>query len=277
MLYRNEPVFDDSNYQLCCGDGQRIVVAGEEYFLSATPPTPEEEAMVGMCSTPFEMCGIELIPESDWSAMLKDQIARKARVSDFCTFPAYDQSRTNYCWINGPCQAMTTQRLIQGLPLKIISSASAGCLIKGYRNVGGNEVPGIKWLAEHGAATVDLWPNAAIDERFDTEASRAQRVHYKPLEWINSGSDHRKYATMALLTVPGAFAYYWMSHVMMMCDLVEIERGSFGFRVRNSWRDSWGAKNEHGFGGFATYRIGSRGTPNSGFHLRQVTASRLAA
>lgn len=270
MLYAGEQVFDDSNYEPLRGDGKRVTFNGETFNLSYQMPTAADVRKGLLCTTPFA-AAFKLIPRSDWSAMLKEQIRLKARFSDHCKFPAYSQNGTNYCWINGPAQVMTAQRLRQGLPLRILSAASGGCLIKNYRNVGGNELPAIEWISRNGLCTVDKWPNAAIDRRYDTDQTRRDRVHYKATEWISCrGFD--EFATCCLLGMGGAIAYYWWMHVVTICDLVEIEPGHFGFRIRNSHGVNWGAKNEHGYAGFAVFAEG-KGTPGSGVMLQQVTPS----
>jgi len=175
------------------------------------------------------------------------------------------------CWANGPAQAMTIMRRIQHLPHKQISAASFAVPISGGHS-GGWEGNALKYAAEHGGVSTDLWPNYSCDGSLQNRPEViADRPKHKALKWVDCGSVFERYMAMCLLTRPGAFAYNWMSHVMCMCDGVEIEPGSFGLRVRNSWGE-WGAKNDLGFAGFAVYREG-HGTPDSGFHLLQVTAS----
>ena len=103
----------------------------------------------------------------------------------------------------------------------------------------------------------------------DQKCQESRKLHMA-LEVVDLGSDFDAFATAALLGLPAAFAYNAMSHVMMGCDLVEIESGSWGYRPRNSW-GQWGAKNTRGKMGFNTWRE-SYG-PNSGMALRVITNS----
>ncbi len=272
-LYKNERVIDDANFpqfaSSLVGDGVEVNAAGELRMLSAM----ERKAPYGSVSTPFEFSGLPLIPRSEWSARLKEQKERRARVSDYCDFPAYNQASTNYCWANGPCQAATTKRRIQGLPYVQFSAASIAAPIKGYRNQGGWGEDACEYLAKNGACRTELWPNAEINRARDNAESQADRLNFKVLEWIDCPTAKMfDYVVSAcILSLPGAAAYSWWGHLVMGSDAVEIEANSFGLRIRNSW-GAWGAKNEFGEFGFEVYREG-KGTPGSYQILHQVTPS----
>jgi hypothetical protein len=284
MLYKNELVIDDTNFARYApeliGDGQQVTVNGETYQLSAKPRDWTATPYGSDGARTFEDAGFKIIPRSEWSARLKEQIERKARVSDFCKFPAFNQGRTNYCWYNGPAQCGTTSRVIQGLPYVRLSSASGACLVKGYANRGGYGMEACRHMATVGVCREDLWPNAAIDRRYDTDASRLDRLNFMLQEYIDadalSGKMFDICMTMALLTIPGAPAYNWWGHLVMQADGVEIEPGSFGLRIRNSWSETWGAKNDYGYGGFQVYREG-KGTPSDCQFIRQMTPSFASA
>lgn len=261
------PVYDEHNVRELVGDGNSVVVGNQRYYLSRQPPPPAEAARR---KAMFKE-QMKLIPRSEWPARIKAQAAARARVSDYCNFPAYDQKSTNYCWINGPCQAFTIARLQMGLPYRRISSASIGGPITGYKNVGGWELDGIVGLTNIGATTEDAWPNAAINRAYNTEAVALDRENYKAIEWVELET-FDEFATACLEGFPCAVAYNWWRHVVVLCDLVELGPNRYGFLIRNSWSDAWGAKNELGYGGFAILAEG-KGTPSSGFMLRQVRPS----
>lgn len=283
-LYRNELVIDDANFHRFApeliGDGHQVEVNGEVYSLSAKPRDYATDPYGSGGATPFEASGLTLIPRSEWSARIKEQIERKARVSDYCKFPALNQARTNFCWYNGVVHASMMSRAIQGLPYIPLSSASGACLVKGYANRGGYGMEACKHMASVGVCRDALWPNAEINRARDTDQTRQDRQNFKLTEWVDADALGGKMfdicATMCLLTIPGAPAYNWWSHLVSLTDLVEIEPGSFGLRIRNSWADSWGAKNDYGFGGFQVLREG-KGTPSECQFIRQVTQSHALA
>lgn len=259
-------VYDDSNADELIGNGEYVEFNGQRFNLSRkAPPPAEAERRRALFRE-----SMQLIPRSEWPARIKAQGAAKARVSDYCNFPPYNQAGTNYCWANGPCQAFTVARLQMGLPYRRISSASVGGPITGYRNVGGWELDAIEYLTKTGGTTEDAWPNTGISRNYNTDAVAQDRPNYVALEWVEcSGFD--EFGTAVLNGFPCAVAYNWWSHVVMLCDLVEISPGRYGFLIRNSWGD-WGQKNELGFYGFSVLAEG-KGTPSSGFMLRQVIPS----
>lgn len=266
-LFAGEQVIDDSNWRTKIGDGKEIFVDGEMRYFAAQPRTVPfgGHGFAATFTSKFPR-----IPRSEWPDRIKEQIRLQARVSDYQDFDPYNQNGTNYCWANGPCQSFTTVRRIQGLPLRIISSASVAAPITRYRNNGGWEADAVEYLLKHGGASVETWPNNAISSRYDNDESRKERESYLALEALDM-ENFDDYATAALQTIPCPFAYNWMRHVMMTCDLVEIERGSYGLRIRNSHGHE-GAKNKFGFDGYTVYREG-RGTPDSGMAIFQVKAA----
>lgn len=264
-------VFDETNSEELVGDGEKVFdkATGKFWYLSRKVPPPEEQKQRYQQFRDT----MKTIPRTEWPQRIKDQAAVKARVSDWCLFPAYNQASTNYCWANGPCQSFTIARLIQGNPLRIISAASIGGPITGFRNVGGWELDAAEYLLKYGATTIDRWPNAAISRSYNTDTVTADRPNYMGLEIVECHS-FDEFATCMLQGYVGAVAYNWWSHVVTACDLVLISENPprFGIRDRNSWDDSWGDKNEAGYGGFVVFSEG-KGTPSSGFMWRQVVSS----
>lgn len=276
MLFKNEIVFDDSNSAELIGDGATVNAGGERRLLSRLPP-PMGATTAGF-ATEFSAV-LKPFARSDWSAMIKEQLEIEARVSDWQNFPSYDQNGLPTCWANGPCAAFSTLRVMMGLPYVQVSSCSVAVPISGGRR-GGWEGDALEYLAKHGGVSVDLWPNNSTDRRLMTDpACVADRANYIATEWVDLGGKFENYVTAALLGYPMAVAYNDWSHVVMLCDVVEIEPGSFGLRIRNNWSEKWGAKNKFGFGGYAVFREGARqhGRPSSGFALRAVKPSIVAA
>jgi hypothetical protein len=143
----------------------------------------------------------------------------------------------------------------------------------------GYEGAALQYSAKNGWVRSSLWPNRDNSRRYMSDAAcQADRENHKALEWVDLGNDYNKFATACLLNWPIAVAYNDWSHVVMICDLVEIEPGSFGLRIRNNWGDSFGAKGRFGFGGYAVFREhgGAHSRPSSGFALRQQTAAQAA-
>lgn len=267
MLYKSEIVYDDSNYRTLIGDGVKVAATGEYRLLSAVPRPVNADT--SRYAIPFKSA-FSTIPRNEWSARIKEMEERKSRCSDYCDFKAYDQNGIPYCWCFGPTQAGANFRRIQGLPFRQLSAASVGSIASGFRVRGGWEGEALEVLTDRGATTVDKWPENKVSRQYDTADTKADAENYKVISSIDAdGFD--EFMTLLLLRIPCPVAYNWWSHVVYLCDPVEIEPGSFGVRLRNSWADGWGAKNHLGFGGFAVGREG-RYTPSSGFGLKQMTA-----
>lgn len=262
-LYKGEKVFDDSNKSEWMGDGESIFAGGERRLLSRIAPPiipPSGYADFNSVYSDF--------PESEWDARIDEQVELEARCSDFCDFPAFDQDGLPTCWAIGTAQAATILRRIMGLPFVQLSGCSLAVPISGGHS-GGWEKEANDYAVEHGIASVGVWPENNTNRSLNSKPEvDSDRKNHKVLEFLDMKTK-ANWVSACLRTKPGPFAYNSMRHVMAMCDVVRIEKGSLGFRVRNSWHDSWGAKNKHGFGGFNVYRA----TPDSGLIMNQITAS----
>ncbi len=256
-------IIDDSNWQTLV-DGDESNRFGRGLF--------ERVAPYGDSGTPIENTDIQLIPRSEWSARIKEQLEKKARVSDYCTFEPVNQRQTNYCWAYCCTQAGTAMRLIQGLPFVLLSGSSVAAIIKGGRNQGGWTADAMKYMTATGASTVELYPQGTTQVIRSVEVDR-WRPKLRSLEWVDAQSKRFDVAiTAALLGLPTVVSYNWWSHAIMGCDAVEIEPGSFGLRIRNSW-GNWGDKHDtNGLAGYQVLREG-KGTPDDIQILRQMIAS----
>jgi len=278
-LYRGERVYDEAAADKLFADHGVAVVRGEIYYLSAFAPRAKQLDEFRLCSVSFADSGLTLVPRSEWSARIQDQIARKARVSDYCQFPAYDQASTNYCWYNCVAQSMTCQRLIQGLSLRVLSAASGAAQIKRGRNQGGYVFDAVKHAQTTGLATIELWPNSGRDyRRLETADVTASRAENKLVEVVRCET-FDEYASGLLATLPGFGGWNSRRHAETIADLVEIEPGSFGLRLRNSWGANFGAGNDEGFRGFHVFREGagrkSEAMPSYGGLIRSVTTGTM--
>lgn len=268
-LYKGEVVYDSHNFKSLMGDGKVVVANGEPRLLSRTPPPKGHDRRA--YSTPFSD-SFETIPRSEWSARLKEQLERKSRTSDFQTWPALDQNGTPQCWSNGVAGAAATCRVIQGLPYVQLSPASVAVPISGG-NQGGFEGDAVRYGREHGWAPSTLWPQHSCERLNGDSRVIESRKKFMLLEVYDLGDDFDKLGTACLLNMPCVAAYPDWSHVTEICDLVEVEPGSFAGRGKNSWGNGWGSRNDAGSGGYFIFRenSGPHCRPEGIFALRQVT------
>lgn len=188
-----------------------------------------------------------LIPMSEMRARIEEQEALKTRLSDLIRYkklPPKNQESTNYCWINAPTHCTEIIRLKQNQPMVILSPASAGAQIKGFRNVGGWGREGLLWIIEHGLTPVSLWPANAIDRRYLTPAATAAARDYRVTEWNElQPRNLQQLASMLLRGIPVAVGFNWWGHLVTAVDAVWLD-GALAIRIRNSWLN-WG---DYGFG-----------------------------
>jgi len=251
-----------------CRPGVSIYVEDDHRVLAHVPPTAAEYAAFVGCATAFEDSGLEYIPDSDLVPRIQEQAERKRRCSDYVDFLAYDQNGLPQCWSDGTVQAADVTRRIQGLPSVRLSASSLAVPINGGHS-GGSEYNAVRMAMQDGIVRQDLWGNNDTHNYSNQPGIKEDRTNHKILGFIDCGSNERKWNACLLNTLCGPFAYNRMSHVMAMMERVIIEAGSLGWRVRNSWKDSWGVKNWRGVGGFQTFRW----CPDSGGCITGMTQS----
>ena len=191
-------------------------------------------------ATPFNL---PTIPRSEWPARIAELERNEASLQhliDHAGLPVKDQARTNYCWINNVAHGLEINRLVMGLPKVLLSPASAGGPITGFRNVGGWSTPGLKWVAEKGLVPVDRWPANAIDRRYYTAENQQIALQYRFTEWWElRPRNFDQVATCLLLGVPVLVGLNWWRHAVTYIKLVQ-HGGGFGVLINNSWGTRWG-------------------------------------
>lgn len=192
---------------------------------------------------------LPVIPRSEWPERIKDIEKQKARLSDLiraAKLPCLDQQQTNYCWMNGVIHAVIFARLVAGLPFVALSSASVAAKIKNYQNVGGWGGEAIEGIRKYGIVPEELWPNAAIERRFDTAEAREAAKLYNIVEFEEiRPQSFDEVMTCLLLGFPVPIGHSWWGHLVCHCDPIMRGRGEFGTRFRNSWGIDW---EDEGFG-----------------------------
>lgn len=192
-----------------------------------------------------------LIPRSEWQARIKEIEETKTRLSDIANrrnLPCKDQGQTNYCWINAPTYAMEQLRVAQGQKMVILSAASGGAKIKGFRNVGGWGQEALEFIAENGLVPQDRWPMNAIVRQYDTDENWKLAKKYRCLEWWSLDPNNDDELISCLLRRwPVAVGYNWWGHEVTAVDAVWLD-GTHAGRIRNSWTMNWPTQGAMGYG-----------------------------
>lgn len=228
-------------------------------------------------SPPAEM---KLIPQSEWSDRIKEKERLGSRNSDARKrdgIKHLDQQSMGYCWTHSTTHAAMVRRALDGQPYVPLSAYSVAAHLMDFRNKGGWCGYSLEFIKGHGIVPQSLWPNnmaaglaRSLDNPENWEAAKAFRVTN---DWVDLDAQHYYYqklrfdqvATCLLNNEPLALDFDWWGHSVCGLDLVEVEPGSFGIRILNSWAN-WGDDGE------AVLR-GSKTIPNSAVAVRAVVAS----
>jgi hypothetical protein len=200
-----------------------------------------------MFAQPSEM---QLIPRAEWSARIKELEKQKARLSDLRTWPSLDQNGQGYCWAYSTTATAMLTRAADNLPYVRLSAHSVACKVMNFADRGGWCGLSAKFIRENGIVPASLWPEKSMSRANDTPAAWEAAKSFRITEdWVDlarrewdQNLTFDQVATCLLSGIPCAVDFNWWAHSVCAMDLVEVEPGSFGLRILNSWTDQWGDK-----------------------------------
>lgn len=268
-----EMVIDDSNFESVIGE----MVDGE-YKGHGLVPRDLANYPKEMFAPPSDLV---LIPRSEWSDRIKEMEQAESRTSDILLrggVPSLDQGQAPYCWAHSTVGCVQAVRAINNQPYVPLSAFAVAATIKKGAQEGGWAGLSAKFIRERGVPSQQLWPQGNSNYRqFDKPTVWENAALHKTMEdWVdltrevydqNLGFD--QLATCLLLNIPCATDWNFWSHSTMSCDLVEVEAGDFGVRIRNSWGPNWPTQ---GAGGFGILR-GAKCIPDGALAIRASGAS----
>jgi hypothetical protein len=159
-------------------------------------------------------------------------------------------------------------RAKQNDPYIPLSAFAIASIIKNYQNQGGWGSESLEFAMKIGLPSQAYWPQGKVQRALDTAEMREDAGKRKIAEaWQDLGERNFDAAmTCLLLGEAGIGDFNWWAHSVCLLDPVEIEKGSFGIRIWNSWADEWG---ENGTG----ILQGSKAIPDSCWFPRAVSPS----
>ena len=212
----------------------------------------------------------DLIPRDQWADRIEAMERNGSTLTDFhqhYNLPVLDQNGYGYCWCYGTVKAAMLARAVAGLPTVYLSASSLAAKIKNYRNEGGWAGQAIEGWRRFGCSTIDYWPEAKVDPKYDTPQQRDNAKQYMLLEWTElPEQSFDALVTSLLLGLPTTMALMWWGHLVCGLRPVVLGRNDYGVEIVNSWRASWGNQ------GRAVLRE-SRATPHEAISVRCVSAN----
>ena len=217
---------------------------------------------------------LQPIPRDQWDARIKANDEHGAWLYDLAKgIPCQDQDGLGYCHAYSTVMAMMVERIVQGLPLVLLSAESIGGPITGWQNQGAALDQDLQQAAKRGACRQQF-----MDGRNSISPSRWKAgweidcANHIVTEWwdLDSRNTFDLAATCALIGIPANQGFGWWGHAV--AGAFKLRRGKGG-RYELMSRNSWGK--DYGEDGFFWLAEG-KGTPDLGlFAPRQVTASEV--
>jgi hypothetical protein len=196
---------------------------------------------------------VTIIPRVEWSERIKDQERNES----------------------SPTHVVMLDRMKQNLPYVPLSAYAVAATIKKGRDEGGwcglsaqfDKDRGIPSQARWPQGdrsytkydTPEVWASAAMHKVEEDWVDLAKPVYDRNLSWDMT-------ATCLLSNIPCALDFNHWSHSVCGLNLVEVEPGSFGILIWNSWSDSWSDR------GMGILR-GSKAVPDGAVAFRVSTAA----
>lgn len=231
---------------------------------------------------PMRAVDMPLIPRSEWSARIKEMEATKSRLSDIrriagpgqTRYKSLDQGGQGFCWAYSTGGAITALRALANLPFLRLSPHAVACKIKNFRDEGGWGAASLEYAIKYGYPDVSVWPEKSMSRQYDNDNTWLNAARNRVSEqWMDMEPPvydrdltFDQFMTCLLNRLPVVSDFNWWGHSVCSLDPVEVEPGSFGARIINSWTDGWGDAGE------AVLR-GSKAIPDGAVAPRVVTAA----
>jgi hypothetical protein len=254
------------------------MVDGEVMGRGAIPRDYEVQPM----GSSSEAEAFPIIARSEWSARIKEMESTKSRLSDIRRnalgpgkhIPALDQGRLSYCWAYSTGMALILTRAVANMPYVRLSPTAVAAKIKNFANRGGWGALSMEFAVKNGYPSETVWPNQSLQRHYDCDQTwEDAKRHRVTAGWWDLSKDVYSrnlpfdvVMTLLLCRVPVVVDFNWWGHSVCAIDPVEVEPGSFGIRIINSWKDSWGDLGE-------SVLRGNKAHPDGSVAPRVITAS----
>lgn len=222
----------------------------------------------------------KLPPKSEWSDRAKElekeqatlrHVVERARAAG--RFRDCYQNGDPFCWSHSTAHGIMVAREAAGQPPLKLSAYMLACLSdeRGYRGEGGWSALSAVTAERVGVCPESMWPEGQKRRTLDTTAMRAEAAKYKITEPMVDLTRDVYWRNLPFDTVVGCLLtgrpvmvdFNWWAHAVLAVRAVEVERGSWGIEILNSWSLAWGDQ------GFGILR-GSRAVPDGAVAVNTV-------
>lgn len=251
-LRHGEILIDDGNYKQYQGD---VTVDGTKRKRGLIPRDFLKHPVGSYRGVPaMRAVNIPLIPRSEWSARIKHMNEVKSRLSDIRLsgnggqpIPSLDQDGVGYCWGHSSTHGVIINRAIMNQPFVPLSAFAVCATIKNGRDEGGWGAQSLDFIMNRGVPAQKYWPQQSRDLSHGTaQCWENAALHKVTHGWVDVEAAQYdrdlswdQVMTLLLSRVPVVGDFNWWGHSVLLLDPVEIEPGSFGVRIWNSWGDTW--------------------------------------
>lgn len=244
--YKKEPIIDERNAHIWAPKAD-VIIKGERFRRGLELPSSSERASQRAAVNGLSAYTGKIYPRSEW----KDRIEERERNGRILSklirqkgIPTSNQNSTNFCWCYGVVSAINCARVWRNLPYIEYSRESVCGPIKSYRNQGGWGVQALEYIVKNGLMPQELWPRYYYrNSQYNTPENLAIAAQHKVTEFLILPDDDFAAGISALIDDhPIAVGYNWWGHEVCAVDPVIIGTNSYGFRIWNSWSDSYGDK-----------------------------------
>ena len=178
------------------------------------------------------------------------------------------------CWAHSTTSAVMMLRAANNAPYVGLSAFAVAAVIKGWRDEGGWGAQSLEFITSRGVPSEKFWPMRSMNRANDNPQTwENAKLHRVSEGWVDLGAAQYnrnltfdQAMTCLLCRIPVVTDLNWWSHSVCAIDPVEVEKGSFGIRILNSWGDAW---SDRGMGVLS----GSRAVMDGGAAPRVVTPS----
>lgn len=138
--------------------------------------------------------------------------------------PSRDQNGKGYCWAHSGVSAMLLARAKMNQPYADLSPYAIACIIKGYRDQGGNGIDGVQFTAQRGVPTAQFWQQKSMSKSNDNPATWENAALHKDYTWqdLDPSQMRAQFITAMLLQFPTVFDSNPWGHSIAAMEMVMI-------------------------------------------------------